>query len=363
MAHVIAVGAGNVGSQVARHLARSPSVSRVTIIDSGRYTPDNLQTQDIDACEVGAAKADVQAARLRRIHPTLPVTSIVGRVEDQPLGALRADAILACVDSRRARLTINQAAWRLGTPWIDSGVSGQSLLARVQVYVPAGSAAACLECAWEAADYAAVEQVYPCEGDAGPAPTNASSSLGALAAALQTIECEKLLTGQRDRALIGRDVLVDALHHKHYVTAFRRNPACRMPDHGGWRIDALPTSASRMTVRDAFALGQRQARVGENATFAVAGQRLALKLTCPGCGESSATFRLERAVRAAAPACRQCGRSLQVSGFDLHDATPLEVVPWTMLDGPLADVGIETGDVLSLATSSGETYFEIGGDA
>jgi molybdopterin/thiamine biosynthesis adenylyltransferase len=336
-------------------------VSRVTIIDQGHYEPANLRGQDIDACDVGTAKAVVQANRLRAIDPALPAAAIVGRLEDLPLGALRADLIVACVDSRRARLAINQAAWRLGIPWIDAGVLGQSQLARVQVFVPGGDAAPCLECAWDQADYDAVEQTYACAGEVGAAPTNASSGLGALAAAIQMIECEKVLAGNLDSALVGRNVVVDALHHRHYVTSFRRNPECRMPDHEGWRIERLDTSAAGVTVREAFQRACELDRAGADTTFGVAGQRLALALACPGCGASTPAFLLERAVGTDAPACAKCGRALHTSGFYLHDAVAMDAVPRSMLDVTLADVGLTAADVFALTTPSATTYYEIGG--
>ncbi len=60
-----------------------------------------------------------------------------------------------------------------------------------------------------------------------------------LAAALQALECEKLLAGQHDHLLAGRDLMVDARHSRHYVTRFGHNPECRMPDHTSWEIAAV----------------------------------------------------------------------------------------------------------------------------
>ena len=163
MAHVLVVGAGgNIGSHAIPHLARMPRVSRVTLIDSGRYESGNLSAQDIEASDIGKPKAEVQAQRLSRINAGLVVTPMSVAVEDVPLGALRADVIVACLDSRGARLVVNQAAWRLGVPWINAGVDGGGLLARVQTFVPAPNAP-CLECAWSQADYDAIEQDYPCQ--------------------------------------------------------------------------------------------------------------------------------------------------------------------------------------------------------
>ena len=48
MAHVIVIGVGAIGSHLVPHLARSPRVSRVTLIDRDRYETANLGGQQID---------------------------------------------------------------------------------------------------------------------------------------------------------------------------------------------------------------------------------------------------------------------------------------------------------------------------
>jgi molybdopterin/thiamine biosynthesis adenylyltransferase len=359
--HVVVIGAGgNIGSHLVPHLARAADVSRVTLVDRGHYELDNLRTQDIDPRDVGRKKAEVQARRLRRLNPALAVTALPAAVEDVPLGALRGEVILACLDSRRARLVVNQAAWRLGVKWVNAGVAGRDLLVRIQTFVPSPDAA-CLECAWDQGDYDAVEQNYPCHVDGSAAPTNAPSSLGALAASLQVIECAKLLAGDSDQALVGRDLMMDARHHRQFVTTFRRNPACRMPDHDSWHIGKLDAPASRLKLRALLVVGDADGSTGDELMFGVAGQRIALTLTCQRCGAARRTFRLERALRRG-PACRHCGTRLQASGFDLRDAAPLSAVPRRSLDVPLSRLGVRPGDVISLTTPSADRRYEIGGD-
>lgn len=362
MAHVVVVGAGgNIGSHLVPHLARSPLVSRLTLIDRDCYEPGNLRAQAIDRSDVGKPKALVQARRVRQINPEIEVTSLHRAVEDVPLGLLRADAIAACLDSRRARMVVNQAAFRLGVPWINAGVDGGGLLVRVQAFVPSPDAP-CLECGWDQSDYAAVEQDYPCQPDASPAPSGAPSSLGALAAAFQAMECDKLLgdADGRDNALVGRDLLVDARHHRHFVTTFRRNAACRMPDHAGWRINTLDAGAARITLRDVFALGSILRGAGEQLRLGVAGQSLATRLTCPTCGAAKPTLALERSLHRKTIACVRCLNRLRPSGFDLADAAPLSESD-ASIDWPLSRIGIRSGDVISLVTPSVDAHYQIGG--
>ncbi|MGH7199096.1 MAG: ThiF family adenylyltransferase, partial [Planctomycetaceae bacterium] len=209
------VGLGNILSQAVSHVGRLPCLRRVALVDPDTYENKNRVSQEILPGDVGKTKVEVQARRLREINPHLEIETFAGRVEDVPLAALSADVLLAGVDSRKARQAVNQAAWRLGRPWVDTGVGADGMLARVNVYEPSPESP-CLECAWSNEDYAAIEQEYLCRPGSGQAAaTNAPTMLGALAASLAVIECVKLLSGEREHALCGRQVLIDARHHRH----------------------------------------------------------------------------------------------------------------------------------------------------
>jgi hypothetical protein len=248
----------------------------------------------------------------------------------------------------------------LGIRWVDSGIDASGLLARIQVFKPAANAC-CLECAYDSHDYELVEQTYPCQGQSLEFATAAPSALGALAAALQAIECQKLLSGDDEGLLLGRDVLLDARHHRHYVTTFRRNPACRMPDHETWRITTLNVGPSDMALKELIALGRTLQGADAGLRIAVAGQQIAGALTCPACRDRREAWILERAVRHSPPRCLQCDCAMAVNGFDLYDSMSADDIPRRELDRPLAESGLLSRDVLTLATLEVETHFELGG--
>src|ERR1035438_6534958 len=158
---------GNIGAHLLQSLARIPELGHVTLVDRDVYEPRNVVNQDILPRDVGKPKVHVQARRLAEIRPDLEIDAIHAPLESLPLGAWRVDLIAACLDSRAARQTVNERAWRLGVPWVDSGVLGSEWLARVNVYAPAYDAP-CLECAWSDADYRLLSQRYPCAGAADP---------------------------------------------------------------------------------------------------------------------------------------------------------------------------------------------------
>jgi hypothetical protein len=161
-ATVVVAGLGNIGSYLAPLVARMPSVSHVILCDPDVYEPHQVAGQDIEASFGGRAKAEVQAERLRRIRPTLGIEVFVAPVEQLPLGRLLGAITVSCLDSRAARLRLAARAWRAGSPFVDAAVGGgPSLTVRTTVYLPEADAA-CFECAFDANDYATLEQVQPC---------------------------------------------------------------------------------------------------------------------------------------------------------------------------------------------------------
>jgi molybdopterin/thiamine biosynthesis adenylyltransferase len=345
---VVAGAGGNIGSHLTPHLARMPQVGRVTLVDRDVYDePRNIANQNIMARDLGKPKVVVQAQRLAEIRPNLEVHAIHAPLESLPLGAWRADLIVACLDSRSARQAVNERAWRLGVPWADSGVLGSEWLARVNVYSPATDAP-CLECAWSDEDYRLIEQPYPCGGGAVPPPNGASSELGALAAAMLALECRKLLTGDTECAATGRQVTFNARWHRFAVTSFRRNPRCRF-DHATWSIGPLRCHTREMRASDLLAL------VG---SIRIPGQRFIRRLVCPNCGSEKRLFSVEGSLDYNRLRCGVCRRVMAAPGFDIVENLNGELPPET-LNLTLDQAGLRYGDVLQ----GRDRYLEIVAEA
>jgi len=349
--HALLMGAGNVGSHAAAHVARLREISRITVVDPDVYDATNLRTQDIAGASVGDAKARVQASRLLAIDGTLEVKAIVSRLEDVPLSALRADVLLSSPDSRRARVAANAIAWRHGMPWVDAGVDGSRGVARVTVRVP-GEDAGCAECAFGPADYAALSWEYRC-GAASSVATGAPSWLGALAASLQVAECARLLSGGAARATCGWQWTLGADGATSLVTTFRRNPACRF-DHGTWQIEPVDALPSELTVGEVLRLGGS----AHPSQLRLHGHTFATRLACTGCGGTRSVLHVSRRLTPAARSCAGCGAEMSVSGFDeldFLDATGAAA----HADRALSTLGFLPGDVVT----AGTRHFALGGPA
>jgi adenylyltransferase/sulfurtransferase len=357
-AHVVIVGAGgNIGSHVVGQVARIPGVSRVTLIDHDRYEERNLWNQAIAPSAVGRPKVAVQAAELRRVNPAIEVQAIAARVEHLPLGALRADLILACLDGRRARMHVNEIAWRLGVPWIDAGVLADGALARLEFFAP-GPDAPCMECRFSDADYRAVEQTYLCAADSA-LPTNAPSGLGALAAALQALECARVLRGAKHGDVAGLgpgdQAVISASGYAMHRTAHRRNAACRF-DHHQWEVKLLPLPAAVETAGALFEW--LDGGGGAQVSVRVAGARVVRRMQCPHCDACRDTLRLTRFGRFAGQPvrCRACRVAMSPVAFDTTDDLPAAGLTRGQRRGTLAAIGLRPGDILAVRRG-GETDF------
>lgn len=396
---VVLVGCGNIGSHVVPHLGRMRGVTAVTLIDRDEYEASNLAGQDIAPEDVGSAKAVAQARRLRRINPALCVEAIVDAVENVPLGALRGDVVATGLDSRRARQVVNERAWLLGVPWIDAGVQAEGSLAQVAVYVPGGGRP-CIECGWTERDYALLEQTYPCgvvreaPGVAGapgvsreapgaarvsgePPPTGAPSSLGALAASLLAIECERLICGAAGGtaggtaggaaggAAGGYAILIDAAHHHYYAAQLVHNPDCRMPAHHAAPVRVTGTRAPNAALTTLFDRRGVQPAAGTAAEPApdrygrvsVVGGSFVTALTCPACADRRAVLGLKISIEnRPAVRCRACGAATVAAGFDTRDEIDASALPPETLRRSLEDVGVRPGDIVRVTPANGEPF-------
>ena len=207
-------------------------------------------------------------------------------------------------------------------------------------------------------DYNALPQKYPCESSgAGPA-TAAPSSLGALAAALQAVECQKLLTGRWTEAAVGAQVLIDARTHTLYRTVMRRNATCRLPHSEPLEIAGVESNVLDLTLGEALTLGNGAGSDMDSARLHVPMHAWAGRLVCGRCGHLTAGPRLRRSGGGSSAPCLGCDGKLMASGFDLLEGLGCDSVTTTGLSSTLADLGLRDRDVVGIERSGEWRYVE-----
>jgi hypothetical protein len=95
---------------------------------------------------------------------------------------------------------------------------------------------------------------------------------------------------------------------------------------------------------------------------AVAGQQFALTLTCRACRQRQPVAHVHRGDwRRSLPRCIACGGAQIATGFDLLDQVAVDELPEGARNRSLTELGMLTGDVLTLTTAGTDVHVELCG--
>jgi adenylyltransferase/sulfurtransferase len=225
-ARALIVGVGALGSPAALALAAA-GVGALGLVDPDAVELSNLHRQPLYGTgDLGRAKVEVAAERLRGLHPALRVDT--WRACFAPAHAARLGGfgvVLDGTDTVAAKFVVNDAAVAAGVPLVHAGVLG--FRAQLMTVLPGTSA--CYRCVFEEAPPPG--DVPSCQeaGVLGP--------VTALAGALQAAEAIRILTGARP-AFADRLLSVDALAGSWRTVRVAANPRCPVCAAIGRRSEA-----------------------------------------------------------------------------------------------------------------------------
>ncbi len=193
-------GCGALGTVLANHLARA-GVGRLRIIDRDFIETHNLQRQilfDEDDVAQNLPKAEAAARKLRAINSEIEIEAVVTDIDHTNILELVGDAdlILDGTDNFETRYLINDAAVKLGKPWIYGGVIGSE--GQTMTIIPGKTP--CLRCLIETAPPPGMTPTCETAGVLGPAV--------AVIASFEAVEAMKVLSGAWD-ALNANLIMVD----------------------------------------------------------------------------------------------------------------------------------------------------------
>jgi adenylyltransferase/sulfurtransferase len=190
-------GCGALGTVLANALVRA-GVGYLRLIDRDFIETSNLQRQVLfDERDVAdnLPKAEAGARKLRAINSAVTIEPVVTDIDRTNILDLVGDAdlILDGTDNFEIRYLINDAAVKLGKPWVYGGCIGAH--GQVMTILPGDTP--CLRCVFEAA---------PAPGEAGTCET--AGVLGPIVnivASFQAAEAIKILTG--NGAAVNRELI------------------------------------------------------------------------------------------------------------------------------------------------------------
>jgi adenylyltransferase/sulfurtransferase len=191
-------GCGALGTVLANALVRA-GVGHLRLVDRDFIEASNLQRQVLfDERDVAdnLPKAEAAARKLAAVNSSVRVEPVVADVDRTNVLDLVGDAdlVLDGSDNFELRYLLNDAAVKLGKPWVYGGCVGSHGM--TMTILPGKTP--CLRCVFEAA---------PAPGEAGTCET--AGVLGpavGVVAGFQAAEALKVLTGHRDR--INRDLII-----------------------------------------------------------------------------------------------------------------------------------------------------------
>ncbi|MEZ5986323.1 MAG: HesA/MoeB/ThiF family protein [Hyphomonas sp.] len=211
-AHVSIIGAGALGGPCALYLAAA-GIGRIELWDDDRVERSNLQRQiQFTEQDIGALKADVLAARLRAMDPSIKVDVVAERFREDaaPAGQVLVDAS----DNFPTRYALNRLAHQTGRAMVHGAAAGWN--GQVSVFASGlQDGAPCYQC-W-------VPETPP-DAEACDEVGVVGAVTGMTGAAM-ALEVVKLITGA-GKPLIGRVRLIAGLSGESRTVSLRRDAAC-----------------------------------------------------------------------------------------------------------------------------------------
>ena len=214
-ARVLLVGAGGLGSPAALYLAAA-GVGTLGLVDFDAVDASNLQRQILHGtADIGRRKLDSARDRLHDINPHVHVEGFPVRlsVDNAREIAEGFDVIVDGTDNFATRYPVNDLCVLLGVP----NVYGSIFRFDGQASVFATTDGPCYRCLYREPPPAGLVPACAEGGVLGVLP--------GLVGTIQATEAIKLITGA-GTPLIGRLLLLDALHWRLRTVRVQRDPSC-----------------------------------------------------------------------------------------------------------------------------------------
>jgi molybdopterin/thiamine biosynthesis adenylyltransferase len=355
-ASVLVVGAGALGNELVKNLSLM-GVGRVVVVDLDHVENSNLaRCVFFRAEDEGHAKAQVLAKRAAELNPDTDIVPVVGDVRSTVGLSVFAevDLVLGGLDNREARMFVNQACWKTGTPWIDGAIEG--LMGVVRVFVPPDGA--CYECTLGQHDHELMAARRTCamltrkEMLAGKTPTTATTS--SVVAGIQVQEAVKLLHSDRCGAsvLAGAGFQFVGLTHESYIVRYARRSDCL--SHDTYERDRVMAVLPDTSFRQLLALARDE--LGKDAVLELE-HEVALAGHCQRCRDEHTIRRPLEQLDAASGRCPRCE-----SPWRLEFAHTIDTDS-SLLDCQPRDLGLPSADYIVGRSGADRRFFALVGDA
>ena len=350
-ATVMVVGAGALGNEILKNLALV-GIGHILIVDFDVVEAANLTRSVLfRADDIGKLKAEVAAQHIRELNPDVKVATLCGDITtDVGLGVFRdMDVVLVSVDNFGARIFVNRACYKVGTPWINGGI--QEMVGESQVYIPEDGA--CYECNIPQAGYKEMNRRLSCllpieEVEQGKVPT--TPTIASVIGAIQVQEALKLIHGTK--VVGGSGLIFNGVTNEYLPANFSFNERCYNHRPLG-SIIALDRSVSNMTFGEGLTVVEE--KLGSEAVIELDFD-LVFKLTC-ACGCLSEVLKRLDKLGADELRCPDCGKLMQP---DMTSSVS-NATQW-LLDKTLAEGQVAPFHIVTARNTTSAVHLELDAD-
>ena len=213
---VLIVGIGGLGSALSMYLAAS-GVGELVLCDYDIVELSNLQRQIVHGTDqIGNLKVDSAAHRLRILNPLVRTIPLGWSLDVDELAEQVAAAavVVDASDNFSTRFLLNRLCWQYVTPLVFGAAIRME--GQLSVFDPRQPDSPCYRCLYHCDDET--------EGEAC-AQVGVLAPLLGIIGSIQATETLKLLLGIGG-SLVGRLLLVDALHLELRTLTLPKDPAC-----------------------------------------------------------------------------------------------------------------------------------------
>ena len=351
-AKILVIGAGALGNEIIKNLALL-GFGHLLIADLDNIENSNLSRSVLyRARDNGSSKAQVAARSAKDIFPDIKVDSFHGNIiYDLGLGVYNwADVVIAGLDNREARLTINRNCWKVNKPWIDGAIEQISGVARV--FVPDGP---CYECTMSETDWKLLNRRRSCnllsrdEMQEGKVPT--TPTISSIIAGVQCQEAVKLLHGME--TIAGKGFVYNGVSSDSYLIEYQRNDDCYSHDIAE-KVFPMRNKSSEIKVKDLLKLAKEQ--LGADTVLELGRDILEL-MHCPKCNADEYMYMSLGKATNSLSSCPQCSAKREVKTIFTISGTE------SFLDKTFAEIGVPPFDIIWARNAEHLYGFEFAGDA
>ena len=257
-ANILVVGCGALGNEIVKNLTML-GVGNIFVVDMDVVEKSNLTRSVLFRKEdEGKPKAEIICKRANDINDEVSVRYFNGNVFELGLGEFgKMDVVICGLDSREARLFVNQSCWKVNRPWIDGAIEVLNGVARM--FMPPEGA--CYECTMSENDYLLLNKRKSCmllgldEIHQGKIPT--TPTVASIIAGIQVQEAIKYLHKRDDMLLLdGKGFVFNGGSNESYIVEYQRREDC--PSHYTFEnFHKIEIPFNEVTINDILNFGNK----------------------------------------------------------------------------------------------------------